>query len=86
MQERRNSIANALELRLSCTNPSIWSRKTSLETRGGIMPDVASGDMYRHDSFFCGYYPPGLSLSQGGVLSIDFARPLWPQAHSDSTQ
>ena len=23
MQERRNSIANALELRLSCTNPSI---------------------------------------------------------------
>ena len=25
MQERRNSIANALELRLSRTNPSIWS-------------------------------------------------------------
>ena len=25
MQERRNSIANALELRLSCTKPSIWS-------------------------------------------------------------
>ena len=25
MQERRNSIANALELRLSCTNPSLWS-------------------------------------------------------------
>ena len=25
MQERRNSIANALELRLSCTNPSIYS-------------------------------------------------------------
>ena len=24
MQERRNSIANALELRLYCTNPSIW--------------------------------------------------------------
>ena len=24
MQERRNSIANALELHLSCTNPSIW--------------------------------------------------------------
>ena len=23
MQERRNSIANALELRFSCTNPSI---------------------------------------------------------------
>ena len=25
MQERRNSIANALELRLSCANTSIWS-------------------------------------------------------------
>ena len=24
MQERRNSIANAMELRLSCTNPSIY--------------------------------------------------------------
>ena len=24
VQERRNSIANALELRLSCTNPWIW--------------------------------------------------------------
>ena len=25
VQERRNSIANAQELRLSCTNPSIWN-------------------------------------------------------------
>ena len=24
VQERRNSIANALELRLSCTNPSMY--------------------------------------------------------------
>ena len=27
MQERRNSIANALELSLSCTNPSIFCVK-----------------------------------------------------------
>ena len=27
MQEKRNSIANALELHLSCTNPSIWPLK-----------------------------------------------------------
>ena len=26
VQERRNSIANALELRLYCTNPSLWSQ------------------------------------------------------------
>ena len=25
MQERRNSVTNALELRFSCTNPSIWT-------------------------------------------------------------
>ena len=25
MQERHNSIANALELRLSCTDPSMWT-------------------------------------------------------------
>ena len=24
VQERRNSIANAMELGLSCTNPSVW--------------------------------------------------------------
>ena len=30
MQERRNSIANTLELCLSCTNPSIWYRKILL--------------------------------------------------------
>ena len=29
MQERCNSIANALELRLSCTNPSIWCQHWS---------------------------------------------------------
>ena len=29
MQERRNSIANALELRLSCTNPSIYGITTN---------------------------------------------------------
>ena len=28
LQERRNSIANALELSLSCINPSIWSIET----------------------------------------------------------
>ena len=28
MQERCNSIANPLELRLSCTNPSIWTPQT----------------------------------------------------------
>ena len=30
MQERRNSIANALELRLCCTNPSIYQHGSSI--------------------------------------------------------
>ena len=30
MQERRNSIANALELRLSCTDPSTYAINQSL--------------------------------------------------------
>ena len=30
VQERRNSIANALELRLSCSNPSILKHTTKL--------------------------------------------------------
>ena len=34
MQERRNSIANGLELRLSCTNPSIWSTSYPSGLRG----------------------------------------------------
>ena len=33
MQERRNSIANALELRLSCTNPSIYRPAVSRRWR-----------------------------------------------------
>ena len=32
VQERRNSIANALELRRSCTNPSTWSETIQKKT------------------------------------------------------
>ena len=34
VQERHNSIANALELRLSCTNPSSWCYKILLSLNG----------------------------------------------------
>ena len=39
VQERRNSIANALELRLSCTNPLLYS---SLVIRWSVLPMRAS--------------------------------------------
>ena len=31
VQERRHTIANALELRLSCINPSIWATTVELD-------------------------------------------------------
>ena len=36
VQERHNSIANALEMRLSCTNPSIYTQAI-IRGREGIM-------------------------------------------------
>ena len=36
VQERRDTIANALELRLSCTNPSIWTPRNVLTPDGVI--------------------------------------------------
>ena len=52
MQERRNSSANALELRLSCTNPSkSWTDMYNIKTSvmgmpsGGCCWDCSPGDM-----------------------------------------
>ena len=43
MQERRNSIANAMELRLSCTNPSIYTASLDLNewTEGAVTEHVS---------------------------------------------
>ena len=55
MQERRNSIANALELRLSCTNPSIlslsWEPCTYkeglyIETKPSLLSHTTCGPFY----------------------------------------
>ena len=37
VQERRNSISNALELRLSCTNPSKWKHFLHADFRVSLM-------------------------------------------------
>ena len=52
MQERRNSIANALELRLSCTKLSIWSKtviylwlyRADAQYVGGSLSCLTAGD------------------------------------------
>ena len=42
MEERRNSIANALELRLSCTNPSIWCKEwPTYHVSASMMPGIS---------------------------------------------
>ena len=47
MQETCNSITNALELRLSCTNPLIYSfsftKGQDTEVRHGILADQIAG-------------------------------------------
>ena len=39
MQVKCNSIANALELRLSCTNPLIWAVMPMYSTQYAASPD-----------------------------------------------
>ena len=50
MQENRNSIANALESRRSCTNPSVWSFPSSNETNATdcLFPWTTAGDGNYH--------------------------------------
>ena len=52
VQERRNSIANALELRLSCTNPSTFSAKF-WPVRSGIY-DKSVQELIRPGTSICG--------------------------------
>ena len=63
VQERRNSIAYALELRLSCTNPSRWNLlDTSTETRNlqfvpcATMMTSSNGNIFRVTGHLCGEF------------------------------
>ena len=50
VQERRNSIANALELRLPCTNSSTWIR---LRThRGDSLARAREGELWTFNEYF----------------------------------
>ena len=50
MQERRNSIANALELHLSCTNPSIYTNSQHADLT--VIKDILNDD---YDDKDCQY-------------------------------
>ena len=73
VQERRNSTANALELRLSCTNPSICSLSvhTKLPTHG-----VCSlNDIIQMKNIVWRPIPVPRSCSWQGPLYLDDTRP-----------
>ena len=52
VQEKRNSSANTLELRLSCTNPSVWPRHKKAQ---GHMTS-SNGNIYRVTGHLCGEF------------------------------
>ena len=53
LQERRNSIANALELRLSCTNPSILSPAESALISYGV---IRKQEQHHENDYWCHYF------------------------------
>ena len=55
VQEKRNTIANALELRLSCTGPSIWL----FRVRYGYIRFPISGNCIRRTSRILGKHKAG---------------------------
>ena len=72
VQERRNSIANALELHLSCTNPLKWSPQNSLEIENKLaltqgLYSLSGKTSYRQISW-------SLEAVRLGVIII---APLW---------
>ena len=51
MQERGSSIANALELHLSCTNPSIWTSDDLVVCWHIYQYMLLSLDEFEHNDF-----------------------------------
>ena len=78
VQERRNSIGNALELRLSCTNPSIWNMPNftvNSVPADGLPPTDARPSVGKILMMFRAGF---LSLAQS-KLSSDYAQPITGQ-------
>ena len=85
VQKRRNSIANALELRLSCTNPSIWYLKMDrlqphLQTLTHKVTHTFK--MNNHRKYIPTYY---VHASCFVAFCCGFNRTLLPIIHQDSS-
>ena len=69
MQEKRNSIPNALELRLSSTNPSIWRIVSSLWSLCCVRKSVFGVGLWTANSVWCiklSWIFPGAPLKVNG--------------------
>ena len=62
MQERRNSIANALELHISCVNPPICDIKSPATGLINILRPRYSGRYFANDTFKCSFLNENVSI------------------------
>ena len=80
VQERRNSISNALELRLSCTNPSKWKHFRHAEFHVSLMVTRTTcwtntrvaGELRFHSLWFIYFSRPTCMWNSAEVFSCVF--------------
>ena len=82
MQERRNSISNALELRLSCTNPSKWKHFLHADFLVSLMVarttcwtnTRVAGELRFHNLWFIHFSRPTCIWNSAEIFSWVFLR------------
>ena len=82
MQERRNSISNALELRLSCTNPSKWKHFLHADFHVSLMVarrtfwtnTRVAGELRFHSLWFIHFSRPTCMWNSAEIFSWVFPR------------
>ena len=82
VQERRNSISNALELRLSCTNPSKWKHFLRADFHVSLMVarttcwtnTRVAGELRFHSLWFIHFSRPTCMWNSVEIFSCVFPR------------
>ena len=82
LQERRNSISNALELRLSCTNPSKWKHFLHADFLVSLMVarttcwtnTRVAGELRFHNLWFIHFSRPTCMWNSAEIFSWVFLR------------
>ena len=82
VQERRKSISNALELRLSCTNPSKWKHFLHADFHVSLVVARTTcwtntrvgGELRSHSLWFIHFSRPTCMWNSAGIFSCVFPR------------